>query len=216
MHGLHMVHGDLKGVGFFNLLSVQVFTVENQANILINQHHRACLVDFGLSTTVGAGHTNGANVSFVTVGSRTSLMSFTAGGTPRWMSPELIDPEQFGASDDRPTKKSDCYALGMVVYEVCLDVTILGLRVIGLMICQVLLGKPPYWEITNEGLLIYAIMEGYRPKKPNTAESLGFTNELWKILQQSWLPDTSARPDVRIILSHLNHATWSWERRWSV
>ena len=45
-------------------------------------------------------------------------MSFTAGGTPRWMSPELLDPERFGASDDRPTKKSDCYALGMVVYEV--------------------------------------------------------------------------------------------------
>ena len=45
-------------------------------------------------------------------------MSFTAGGTPRWMNPELLDPERFGASDDRPTKKSDCYALGMVVYEV--------------------------------------------------------------------------------------------------
>lgn len=45
-------------------------------------------------------------------------MSFTIGGTTRWMSPELLDPERFGASDDRPTKKSDCYALGMVVYEV--------------------------------------------------------------------------------------------------
>lgn len=35
------------------------------------------------------------------------------------MSPELLDPERFGKSDDRPTKQSDCYALGMVVYEVC-------------------------------------------------------------------------------------------------
>jgi len=34
------------------------------------------------------------------------------------MSPELLDPEQFGISDGRPTKQSDCYALGMVVYEV--------------------------------------------------------------------------------------------------
>jgi hypothetical protein len=49
-------------------------------------------------------------------------MSFTAGGTIRRMSPELLVPEQFGASDDRPTKKSDCYALGMVVYEVRSDV----------------------------------------------------------------------------------------------
>ena len=34
------------------------------------------------------------------------------------MSPELLDPDQFGITDSRPTKQSDCYALGMVVYEV--------------------------------------------------------------------------------------------------
>ena len=63
-------------------------------------------------------HNIAANASLISVVSKASLMSFTAGGTPRWMSPELLDPEGFGASDDRPTKKSDCYALGMVVYEV--------------------------------------------------------------------------------------------------
>lgn len=38
------------------------------------------------------------------------------------MSPELLDPERFGLSNEdyRPTKQADCYALGMVVYEVCL------------------------------------------------------------------------------------------------
>ena len=45
-------------------------------------------------------------------------MSFTAGGTTRWTSPELLDPDKFGITDYRPTKQSDCYALGMVVYEV--------------------------------------------------------------------------------------------------
>jgi len=37
------------------------------------------------------------------------------------MSPELLDPERFGmpeSGDNRPTKQSDCYALGMVIYEV--------------------------------------------------------------------------------------------------
>ena len=34
------------------------------------------------------------------------------------MSPELLDPEMFGLDNNRPTKQSDCYALGMVVYEV--------------------------------------------------------------------------------------------------
>ena len=37
------------------------------------------------------------------------------------MSPELLDPERFGipqSEGDRPTMQSDCYALGMVIYEV--------------------------------------------------------------------------------------------------
>jgi len=58
-----------------------------------------------------------------------------------------------------------------------------------------------------------AITEGDRPKKPEAPGSLGFTKELWRIVQRCWLVDVSARPDVRTILSHLNHATWSWERR---
>ena len=50
----------------------------------------------------------------------TILLSETAasfGGTCRWMSPELLDPQRFG-SKGRPTRESDCYALGMVIYEV--------------------------------------------------------------------------------------------------
>jgi hypothetical protein len=38
-------------------------------------------------------------------------------GTTHWMSPELLDPTLFG-SDGLPSRESDCYALGMVIYEV--------------------------------------------------------------------------------------------------
>lgn len=51
-------------------------------------------------------------------------MSFTAGGTTRWMSPELLDPDRFGITNYWPTKRSDCYALGMVMYEVRPDVSV--------------------------------------------------------------------------------------------
>ena len=50
----------------------------------------------------------------------TILLSNTADpscGTPRWMSPELLYPTNFG-SDGRPSRGSDCYALGMTIYEV--------------------------------------------------------------------------------------------------
>jgi len=41
------------------------------------------------------------------------------------MSPELLYPERFGIPElegDRPTRQSDCYALGMLIYEVGLHV----------------------------------------------------------------------------------------------
>jgi len=141
-------------------------------------------------------------------------MSFTdGGGTTRWMSPELLDPERFGISNGRPTKQSDCYAFGMVVYEVRSDVILPTSAEALLAYHQVLCGKTPYWEITNEAAVMLAIPRGDRPHKPEAVENLGFTNQLWELVEQCWSADTGARPDVRTVLSHLNHATWSWERR---
>jgi hypothetical protein len=34
------------------------------------------------------------------------------------MSPELLFPGMFGFDNNEPTKQSDCYAFGMVIYEV--------------------------------------------------------------------------------------------------
>jgi len=92
-----------------------------KANILINEDRRACIADFGLSTITGIVTYASAATSRVSLISNDTLMSFTEGGTYRWMSPELLDPQRFGmpaAEDNRPTKQSDCYALGMVIYEV--------------------------------------------------------------------------------------------------
>ena len=89
----------------------------DQGNILINSRGRACLADFGLSTMTHAGKTTRPFFA-----STESLVSFTPGGTVRWTSPELLDPINSGDKEGRPTKSSDCYALGMVVYEVFTDI----------------------------------------------------------------------------------------------
>ena len=50
----------------------------------------------------------------------TTLLSNTTAsscGTTRWMSPELLDPIRF-STDGLPSRESDCYALGMAIYEV--------------------------------------------------------------------------------------------------
>ena len=76
-----------------------------KANILIDRTGNARLADFGLLTIIS----DPTNVF--------SSTSYAQGGTARRMGPELINPEQSGLNDNWPTKSSDCYALGMVIYE---------------------------------------------------------------------------------------------------
>jgi serine/threonine protein kinase len=107
-------------------MSLHLPLTHPKANILINKYQRACLADFGFSTITGVATHAAAGASQVSLISNDTLMSFVAGGTRRWMSPELLDPEMFGipqSEADRPTRQSDCYALGMVIYEVCIHVS---------------------------------------------------------------------------------------------
>jgi len=39
-------------------------------------------------------------------------------GLVQWMGPELFDPEHYGFQRSQLMRESDCYALGMVVYEI--------------------------------------------------------------------------------------------------
>jgi len=78
---------------------------------------------------------------------------------------------------------------------------------------QVLCGHHPYLEIQSDILVTHAIMEGVRPKKPEGqgAKSLGFSDELWGIVELCWLEDRDARPKVEDILSCLNNAAALWD-----
>jgi serine/threonine protein kinase len=110
-----------RGMCFSQTKYLHIWHSSTKANILINKHQRACIADFGLSTITGVTTHPAPGASRASLISNDSLMSFTTGGTRRWMSPELLDPEMFGISQyegDRPTRQSDCYALGMVIYEV--------------------------------------------------------------------------------------------------
>ena len=106
LHELKIVHGDLKGVSLmFWVCGYLTYKRIEQANVLVDNAGTARLADFGLMSTVALS----------TVLFSESVVS--SGGTLHWMSPELLDPTHFG-SEGRPTRESDCYALGMVVYEV--------------------------------------------------------------------------------------------------
>ena len=140
-----------------------------QANVLINRDGHACLADFSLLT--------------MAPDQSTLMLSCVKGGTIRWMSPELIDPGSFYLKETRPTKESDCYALGMVIYEV-------------------LTGATPF-SLHSTPLVIKKVLEGERPEKPKGKEGAPFTNDLWKILELCWKQRPAERTNVKDVLACL-------------
>ena len=69
----------------------------------------------------GVGTHAAASTSLSSLLSSNTVMSFTFGGTAQWMSPKLLNPEKFGilgSEGYQLTRESNCYALGMVIYEV--------------------------------------------------------------------------------------------------
>ena len=118
--------------------------------------------------------------------SRTSSSSAYA-GTTRWMSPELLDPDQ----RCRPTKESDCYALGMVIYEV-------------------LSGQIPFASCKNF-LVPRMVVEGEHPGRPLGTRGAWFTDDLWKMLEQCWSTQPEDRPATITVLEQIKHDSEVWE-----
>ena len=96
------------------------------------------------------------------------------------MSPELIDPESFGLVKIRPTKESDCYALGMVIHEV-------------------LSGRTPFapWKAP---LVIQKVLKGERPGRPQGEAGALFTDGIWEILELCWKHNPGERTSAKAIL----------------
>jgi len=127
-------------------------------------------------------------------------------GTTPWMSPELLDADRFG-SDGLPSRQSDCYALGMTVYEVR---NFRSSRSHRLTHPQVLSGLSPFHHLRSQPAVACAILGGERPREPLNASSLGFTDTLWELLQLCWSESASARPTARQLLDHLRLASHTW------
>jgi len=81
---------------------------------------------------------------------------------------------------------------------------------------QVLGGRAPFDDVPNPAMIVVEIAKGTRPKKPENAASLGFTDGLWGILERSWSADKNSRPTLETILSCLREAVSSSEDRWQL
>ena len=138
-----------------------------KANILVDESCHARLADFGL-LTIMSDPENGSSSTFS-----------GQGGTSRWMSPELVDPARFKLENSKPTKASDCYALGMVIYET-------------------ISGHLPFHKVSLGMSVLLMVLNDERPPREAC-----FTDTLWSMLEMCWKPEPADRPSIKDVLQCL-------------
>jgi hypothetical protein len=103
-----------------------------------------------------------------------------------WMSPELFDSE-----GHRRTKYSDCYALGMVIYEV-------------------LRRRIPFYRYSDFAI-VGRVIKGERPERPQELEGVvGFTDAVWEVLELCWKSLPREHPSIEDVLKCMKKAATSW------
>jgi len=102
------------------------------------------------------------------------------------MGPELFNTELRG---HRRTEHSDCYALGMVIYEV-------------------LSGHVPFHEYANWAVP-GKVVRGDRPGRPQ-GEWAQFTDGVWEVLERCWDAQPRNRPSVEDVLRCLEKVSRFW------
>ncbi|KAF8517273.1 kinase-like protein, partial [Hysterangium stoloniferum] len=99
--------------------------------------------------------------------------SSNVGGSLHWMAPELL-------RNVTPNNKSDVWAFGMTILEM-------------------VTGKPPYFETTNDPAVILNITGGTIPSRPELSAALFLSDHLWDLCRQCWRLDPQERPLIQQI-----------------
>ena len=130
------------------------------------------------------------------------------GGTKMFMSPEFLVPSKFGFKDSIPTPQSDIYAFGMVIFQVCRENHRCGLST---QTFQILTGGLPFCGMP-ETKMVCLVVEGLRPKEPENASAIGFSDSLWNFVQRCWDANMELRPQVADLVAHLGRVARQWNR----
>ncbi|KAJ7883476.1 kinase-like domain-containing protein [Mycena olivaceomarginata] len=101
------------------------------------------------------------------------------GGTARYQAPELFR----AGNPARIHCGSDVYAFACVCYEI-------------------LTGKPPYHEMSNDMAVMMSVAQGHRPPRPISCSAPALDG-LWELMQKCWEEDTKMRPKTSDIVDCL-------------
>jgi len=140
-----------------------------KANVLIDNDGHARLANFGLLTVISDEPT---------------ITSMAGGATTAYLkSPELLDPEEFGLANSHPTKASDCYALGMMIYEILSG--------------QVPFDREPALTVVEK------VLNEERPNRPQGEQGARFTDSIWEMLELCWKHQPGDRIGAKAVLRSL-------------
>ncbi|KAH8105369.1 kinase-like domain-containing protein [Cristinia sonorae] len=140
------------------------------ANILVDDRGRIRLADFGMS--VIAESTGNSSVR---------------GGAQRWLSPELIDPEQFNMTSSCPAYASDVYSFALTAIEL-------------------FTGNPPFDTLKEHQILLHVLKEN-RPPRPSTSVGIMMSDCLWKVVTSCWVHHPADRPPAAHVVQVLKGTT---------
>ncbi|KAG6894634.1 hypothetical protein C0995_013925, partial [Termitomyces sp. Mi166 len=112
-----------------------------------------------------------------------------------WQAPELFDVEH--SRPPKNTAASDVYAWACVCYEVGY---ILSSSKFSPNTCQIFTGERPFFEFPIYSQIPEIVLNGRRPSRPVSSSTpwtqWGLTEDIWRLMEECWLHDPSARPTI--------------------
>lgn len=68
----------------------------------------------------------------------------------------------------------------------------------------------PFTKKQGTELAYKIVLTNERPPRPGNSESLGFTKEIWNLLESCWSRDVSSRPTAKRVVNRLEGAAKGW------
>lgn len=182
MFALHsQVYGIASGLQYLHSRGIIHGDIKGQ-NVLLDGVLRPLLCDFGMTKTVGSEHD-------------ATSTAMKGAGSMRWMAPEVLN----GASK---TLKSDAYAFGMTIVEVCLNRVYADFTesVLITFMNKIVTGLVPFPRLTPYQLVL-ALHNGDRPAfDPLERLDQNFV-VLWRLAEMCWDSNPTKRPSAVQILN---------------
>lgn len=130
------------------------------------------------------------------------------GGNFRWLSPELLDPDNCPSPSGRPRFASDIYSFACVCIEVRFPVLCPHHNTFSHLL-QLYTDQAPFAADLMETQVPIRVLRGSRPPRPIFFDGELMDDGLWEIVQSCWKQNPSERPDAEQLVAKISAILWS-------